>query len=244
MQLGKSDIARTCHESEIYESLLGLEGANILELGCGKAEHTRTIGGTYPTAKIVAAEVDPVQHAQNLASARLPNLTFASFGAQAIPLADASIDVVMMFKSLHHVPLELLDQALSEIHRVLKSGGHAYISEPVFAGELNEIVRIFNDEESVRLAAFEAVRRAVQNGLFEIACEVFFLVPAHFAGFSDFERRYLQVTHSERNVSPAQLSAVERLFNSHLGPDGVTLNQPVRVDLLRKPSKGPLTRTL
>lgn len=235
MQLTHPNIARTCSESEIYEPLLALGGASILELGCGKADPSRNIAGAHPDAKIVAAEVDPIQHAQNLASARPSNLAFAGFGAQAIPLDDASIDVVMMFKSLHHVPLQQLDRALSEIHRVLKAGGHAYISEPVFAGQLNELLRIFNDEEFVRRAAFEAVRRAVQKDLFELSREIFFLAPASYRDFSEFERKHFQVTHSERNVSVAQRSAVERVFNTHLGPDGVKITQPIRVDLLRKP---------
>jgi ubiquinone/menaquinone biosynthesis C-methylase UbiE len=238
MQLTHPDITRTCTESEIYESLLALDGASVLELGCGKAEHTRNIARAHPGARIIAAEVDPIQHAHNLASARPSNVTFTDFGAQSIPLADATIDLVMMFKSLHHVPLELHDQAFAEIHRVLQGGGHAYISEPLFAGELNEMIRIFNDEEAVRRAAFETVRRAVEKGLFELSCEVFFLVPIHFRSLAEFDRKYFQVTHSERNVSEAQRIAVERLFNTHLGPDGAKLVQPMRVDLLRKPRPG------
>ena len=235
MQLTHPNIARSCSESEIYESLLAFGGASILELGCGKADPTRNIAGAYPTANIVAAEVDPIQHAQNLASARPSNLAFAGFGAQSIPLADASIDVVLMFKSLHHVPLHQLDRALSEIHRVLKASGHAYLSEPVFAGQLNEMLRIFNDEELVRRAAFEAVHRAVESGLFVLSREIFFLAPASYRDFAEFAGKHFQVTHSERNVSAAQRSAVERVFDSHLGPDGVKITQPIRVDLLRKP---------
>jgi len=234
MQLTHPNITRTCNESEIYESLLALDGASVLELGCGKAEHTRNIARAHPSATIVAAEVDRIQHARNLESERPANLSFADFGAQAIPLPDASIDVVMMFKSLHHVPLELHDQAFSEIHRVLKAGGCAYISEPVFAGELNEIMRIFNDEEFVRRAAFEALQRAVQKGLFELANETFFLVPSSYRDFAEFQKKHFQVTHSERNITEAQRNAVERLFNTHLGPDGVKLTQQIRVDLLRR----------
>lgn len=235
MQLTHPNITRTCDEIEVYESLLRLDGANVLELGCGKAEHTRNIATAHPTAKIIAAEVDRIQHAENLASARPANLGFAAFGAESIPLADASIDVVMMFKSLHHVPLGCLDDALGAIHRVLGRGGHAYISEPVFAGELNELIRIFNDEEAVRIAAFAAVSRAVDKGDFELASETFFLAPVRFRNFAEFAKKHFHVTHSERNVSDAQRIAVERLFNTHLGPDGVKLTQEIRIDLLRKP---------
>ncbi len=235
MQFTHPNIMRSCTESDIYESLLVLDDANILELGCGKADHTRRIAKGHQTAKIIAAEVDRLQLGENLAAAVPENITFADFGAESIPLPDASQDVVLMFRSLHHVPLPQLDVAMHEILRVLKPGGCAYISEPVFAGPLNEMIRIFNDEEIVRRAAFEAMCRAVEMGLFELANETFFLVPVTYKDFTDFARKHFQVTHSERNVSDAQRLAVERLFNKHLGPDGVKLSQQIRVDLLRKP---------
>ncbi len=235
MQLTHPQITRSCAESEIYESLLALDGASVLELGCGKADHTRRIATAHPTAKVIAAEVDRIQHAENLATAAPANITFADFGAESIPLAGASIDVVLMFRSLHHVPLPRLDDAVGELLRVLKPGGYAYISEPVFAGEWNELIRIFNDEEFVRKAAFAAVCRAVDKGMFELAHEIFFLVPVKYKDFGEFAGKHFEVTHSERNVSDAQSRAVERLFNTHLGPDGVKLAQQVRIDLLRKP---------
>ncbi|OIQ98761.1 demethylrebeccamycin-D-glucose O-methyltransferase [mine drainage metagenome] len=235
MQLTHPNIQLACSESDIYESLLALDDARILELGCGKADHTRRIAKRHRTARIIAAEVDRVQLGENLAAAVPENISFADFGAESIPLPDASQDVVMMFRSLHHVPLPRLDDALHEILRVLKPGGCAYISEPVFAGPLNEMIRIFNDEEVVRAAAFETLRRAVDTGMFELANETFFLVPVAYQDFTDFARKHFHVTHSERNVSDAQRLAAERLFNTHLRPDGVKLSQQVRVDLLRKP---------
>ena len=235
MQLKHPNITRTCKEAEIYESLLKLDGAKVLELGCGKADHTRNIAQAHPSAQIIAAEVDQIQHAKNLGSAPPANLSFADFGAESIPLADASVDVVMMFRSLHHVPLDRMDAAFREIHRVLRPGGHAYISEPVFAGAFNELVRIYNDEELVRKAAFDAACRAVNKGLLELVSETFFQTPVQYRSFAEFAKKHFEITHGVRNVTDEQSAAVERLFNTHLGPDGVKLAQQIRVDLLREP---------
>lgn len=234
MQLVHPNITRTCKEVEIYEKLLKLDGATVLELGCGKAEHTRNIAQAHPSAQIIAAEVDRIQHAKNLASAPPANLSFADFGAESIALANASVDVVMMFRSLHHVPLDRMDEAFREIHRVLRPGGHAYISEPVFAGAFNDLVRIYNDEELVRKAAFDAVCRAVDKGLFEAVSETFFQTPLQYRNFLEFAKKHFEITHGVRNVTDEQSAAVERLFNTHLGPDGVKLTQQIRVDLLRR----------
>ena len=223
-------------ESAVYEALLPLARARILELGCGRADATRAIAARHPEARITAMEVDEIQHQRNLANRDRPNVEYVEGGAQAIPVPDESFDVVLMFKSLHHVPTGELDDALAEIDRVLVPGGLAYLSEPVFAGAYNAIVRIFHDEERVRLAAFEAVRRAVASGRFELACERFFLAPVAFASFADFERRVIGVTHTQHRLTPQQLDATRTAFCKHLGPEGAAFRQPMRVDLLRKPA--------
>ena len=50
--------------------------------------------------------------------------------------------------------------SLGEVARVLRRGGHLYVSEPVFDGALNEVVRVFNDEGVVRAAAQAALDAA------------------------------------------------------------------------------------
>lgn len=51
--------------------------------------------------------------------------------------------------------------------------GLAYISEPVFAGNFNELLRLFHDEELVRLAAFNAIKQALDCGLFSLEKQYF-----------------------------------------------------------------------
>ncbi|MDM8567708.1 class I SAM-dependent methyltransferase [Candidatus Halobeggiatoa sp. HSG11] len=135
-----SKITRTCPEKEIYNELLKLDGKHILELGCGAAELTRTIATEGFNRHVTAAEVDEIQHNKNLLITDLDNVTFQLAGAESIPASDNTFDVVFMFKSLHHVPVELMVQALEEIQRVLKPDGLAYISEPIFAGDFNELL--------------------------------------------------------------------------------------------------------
>jgi len=224
-----------CDEHEIYQSLLPLKGAHVLELGCGKADKTLAIAKTCAVAAITALEVDEIQHAKNLALPDLPaNVHFSRGGAEAIPAADASFDIVLMFKSLHHVPLELMPQALAEIHRVLKPGGLAYFSEPVYAGEFNDILRMFHDEKTLREAAFATVEQAVQSGMFGLVCQKFFSTPGHYDSFEQFEERMLKVTHTQHKLSPSLYQAVKEKFMGSMTVQGADFRNPVRVDLLRK----------
>ncbi len=234
MKIAAEQIDVNCPESEIYNNRLSLDGKHILELGCGSADITRNIATSGSDRKITALEVDQIAHEKNLQITDLPNVTFSLSGAQEIPLQDESVDVVFMFKSLHHVPLQLMAASMREIRRVLKQGGLVYISEPVFAGDFNEILRLFHDEQSVRQAAFNAVRKVVDDGLFELIEETFFNSPMKFENFAEFENNTIKATHSNHTLDEKLYNLVKQRFEQHIGDDGAHFLMPMRVDLLRK----------
>jgi SAM-dependent methyltransferase len=232
MRIADPATSLVVNEGDILGKLLHLKGATVLELGCGKAEKTRIVA--QKAASVLALEVDETQLAKNLAITDLPNVRFAHGGAEKIPAADAHFDIVLMFKSLHHVPGELMDSAFSEIQRVLKPGGVAYISEPVYAGEFNEILKLFHDEKAVREAAFAAEKRAVSAGRFALASQKFFLQPMHFINFGQFEEQVLKVTHTEHRLSADTLEKVRSRFEGYMTRDGATFQMPIRIDIFRK----------
>ena len=235
MKLSDPASSAACPEFLVYTACLPFEDAVVIELGCGRAEHTRAIASTYPRARITAFDVDQVQYELNRSAVNPRNLRFELGGAEAIAAGDDGADIVMMLKSLHHVSSGLLDRALREMRRVLRPGGLAYISEPVFAGELNEIVRIFHDEQQARLDAFAALQRAVVNRSLELVEQRFFLAPVYYRDFAEFERDVIRATHSNHRLSAVQVENVRERFLNHVGPDGAIFNMPTRVDLLRKP---------
>ena len=234
MKIATDYIGINCPEAEIYNRLLSLDNKHILELGCGTAKITRDIASTGANRKITALEVDEIAHTKNLQIKDLPNVTFALAGAQEIPLDDDSVDVVFMFKSLHHVPVELMEPAMREIRRVLKSGGLAYISEPAFAGDFNEILRLFHDEQKVREAAFDTIKKVVDEGVFSLVEETFFNVPRQFESFAEFENETINATHSQHNLDEKLYALVAERFKQHVSDDGARFLMPIRVDLLQK----------
>jgi len=236
MQIAAEHAGPELAEPALIEQRLQLDGARILELGCGRAQLTRLIATGGRDRSVLALEVDSIQHDLNLAIDDLPNVRFELAGAESVPAEDGQFDAVFMFKSLHHVPVESMPTALREIRRVLKPGGLAWISEPVFAGDFNEILRLFHDESRVRQLAFAAVRDAVAAGELELVEQIFFRAPVAFRDFAEFEKLVIGVTHTQHRLSPSQLAEVRRRFESHLGADGVHFGQPIRVDLLRRPA--------
>ncbi len=235
MKIQTDDALTTLPEPEVFESLLKLDNANILELGCGDATLTRIIAENGHGRRIMALEVDTIQHDKNCNIDDLPQVDFQLAGGEDIPAADNYFDVVFMFKSLHHIPVDKMPQALSEIKRVLKPGGLAYVSEPVFTGDFNEVLRLFHDEQTVRQAAFDALKASVENNMFELVEERFFNTPIHFDNFNQFEQKVIGATHSEHCLSDELLNSVRNKFEQITQLNSGDFLIPIRVDLLKKP---------
>lgn len=221
-------------ELELLQSLVDLpQHPRIIELGCGAAHLSRKLLQRFSACDVTGLEVDERQMAKNRLQPQ-ERLHFVQAGAQAIPFGDGVFDLALMLKSLHHVPLDLLDQALNEVHRVLRPEGLLYVSEPVFAGALNEVMRLFHDEEIVRAAALRAVQAAVASGAWEQVDELFFETPVHYRDFAEFEQRMIGVTFVNHRLDAATLDAVRERFEPHMTADGAHFVRPMRINLLRK----------
>lgn len=238
MQINHPENYQTATELEIIQHHLPLRDRLVLELGCGRAWMTRQLAERFQPSRIIATEVDAIQHEKNLQINDLPTVSFRIGGAEAIDLDTDSVDVVVMLKSLHHVPLSLMGQALSEVARVLKPGGLAYISEPVYAGDFNDILRLFHDEKQVREAAFAAIRNSVEKGELTLVQQIFFNAPGQYRDFAEFDERMIRVTHTEHRIDDALYRRIRNAFNRHMSEDGAHFLKPSRVDLLQKPETG------
>ena len=233
MNSDRSSDALVDDELDVLAELVPIAGRDIIELGCGAAKLARSLLERHPDSKVTGLEVDERQHAKNLASPQA-GLHFGAGGAQAIPFPDASFDVALMLKSLHHVPMPLLAQALAEVARVLRPRGYLYVSEPVYGGPLNEVIRLFNDEGIVRTAAQAAVDAAIRSGAWEQVAERFFEMPVSFTDFSDFEQRMVRPTFADHRIDDAKLAEVRAVFEPHMKADGAHFTRPMHVRVLRK----------
>jgi SAM-dependent methyltransferase len=218
-------------ELDLLDELVPLAGQEIIELGCGDARLARALLARHPDSRVTGLEVDARQHAKNLAAPQ-PGLRFVAAGAQSVPFADASFDLALMLKSLHHVPTALMGQALREAARVLRPGGHLYVSEPVYAGAFNDVVRLFNEEREVRAAAQAELDEAVRSGAWQQVADRWFDTPVSFRDFDDFERRMIRATYRDQPIDDARLAEVRAAFERHLGPDGARFTRPVHARLL------------
>ncbi|WP_295581896.1 class I SAM-dependent methyltransferase [uncultured Lamprocystis sp.] len=234
MSINRPEAYRRLEEIDLMAELVPMTGCDVLELGCGAAWTTRLLVERLGARSVTATEVDQIQHEKNTQVSDLPQVIFRYGGAESIADPDGTYDLAIMLKSLHHVPVPLMDRALAEAHRVLKPGGRLYCSEPVYWGPFNEIMRLIDDERIVREAAFAALQRAVAQGLFDLEAEVFFESAGTYPDWPTFEARFIHITHSERNLDAERLAVIRAAFERHLTPTGAHFLKPHRADLLRR----------
>lgn len=101
-------------------------GRDVLDIACGEGYGSFLLAGAARTVVGVDIDDQTVRHAA--AEYTRPNLRFETGSCAAIPLPDASVDLVVSFETLeHHTQHE---EMLAEIKRVLRPGGVLIISTP------------------------------------------------------------------------------------------------------------------
>jgi ubiquinone/menaquinone biosynthesis C-methylase UbiE len=109
-------------------------GATVVELGCGPGFYARRLATRLGHVRISGLDRSPAQVAEareRAERAGLGNCHFELGDVTRMPYPDQSVDALIASRLL--VVLEQPEQAIGEMHRVLRPGGRAFIAEPVSA---------------------------------------------------------------------------------------------------------------
>ncbi len=147
----------------IEELLLPLEGAEVVDVGCGEGQLTRML--TRRGAHVTGIEVSPRALARARAAEPVGDERYMQGLAEDLPVKSRSADIVIFLNSFHHVDEQGQPKALKEAARVLKEGGILFISEPLPEGPYFQLMKVAHDETKVRNRAQEALRHAAEYKL-------------------------------------------------------------------------------
>ena len=113
-------------------------GQSVLDVGCGTgalAIAAKEVVGPAGSVAGVDASPEMIERARMKATKAGLTIDFRQGSADALPFADATLDVVLSTVMLHHLPRAVRASAVSEMRRVLKPGGRTLLID--FAGSRN-----------------------------------------------------------------------------------------------------------
>jgi ubiquinone/menaquinone biosynthesis C-methylase UbiE len=220
---------------EVLERLTPVAGVRAVDVGCGNGWLARALAGAG--ARVTALEIS----GDLLAAARAAGedergVEYAVGRAEALPLPDATQDLVVFMRSLHHVPIEEMTTALAEARRVLAPGGAVYVSEPLAEGEWFELQSVIEVESETRAAALTAIERCEAQGLRRVHSERY-VTETLLKSADAFRARMLAVDPAREAALEAYREELSRAFVALGTPAadgrGRVFRHAHRVDVLR-----------
>ena len=221
---------------EAVLSLIDVRDLMIVDVGCGPGRTTRELH--VAGARVLGVEPDPIQAAENRKTSTTDGLAFEEARAENLPVADGSVDGVIFFRSLHHVPIETMGRAIEEAFRALKpEAGFLCVVEPAMDGSHFPIMRSFNDETTVRREAQAALNRFASPRFRERMSYRYRQFP-RYADFEAFVARVTGRTYIDICREKVETDEVRRQFEVGRSEAGdYVFEQPMRLDLFRRPAK-------
>lgn len=227
--------------TEVIREALALEGARVLDAGCGDGALVRFM--TRQGARVTGLECGAKQLARARAAERAGEERYVGGIGQALPFAAAAFDIVVYFNALHHVPVAEQAAALDEAARVLVSGGRLYVQEPLARGAYFEAMRRIEDETAVRAAAYEALGAAAADGRWRPLQETVYAAPIKYASFAAWRENFLAIDPARQKMLDGKEAELEAAFEATADRSAgdFRFNQPARLNLMKRlePRGGP-----
>jgi ubiquinone/menaquinone biosynthesis C-methylase UbiE len=119
------------------------QGGSLLDVGCGQGKSFRLLRDAFQPTRMLGLDADPHSIAISAAEAEREGIAVELHSADcaAIPLPDASIDIVFCHQTFHHLVEQ--ERALAEFWRVLKPGGLLLFAESTKAYIDTWVIRWF-----------------------------------------------------------------------------------------------------
>ena len=221
-------------DAAALQAVTPVAGLALVDVGCGAGKNARDLAEAG--ARVLAVEPDPVQAAKNRDAAPAPGVTFAEARAERLPAESGSMDGVVFFRSLHHIPVEAMAAALAEAARVLKpETGFLCVIEPGMTGTHFPLIRPYHDETRVREAAQEALARSAAP-LFGVRRSFRYLQHVRYANFDALVDRALGQTFNAIARERVETDEVRALFEAGRTDKGdYAFEAPMLLDLFRTP---------
>ena len=145
---------------EILGKHLDFEHSRILDIGSGGGELSFAL--SHKGAKVTGIECSREQMKRAIAR-QGKDCNFMFSVGENLPFRDSRFDATVFFNSIHHIPEDSMETAISEAISVTKSGGMVYVAEPLTEGACFELDSPVEDETIVRAQAQQCLNKTIRS---------------------------------------------------------------------------------
>jgi len=232
------DRGRPSFPPEAVRWLVGQDPATVLEVGAGTGKLTEQLVALGHDVHAT----EPAQEMLDILRRNLPDTRSTQASAEELPVPDRSVDVVVAAQSFHWFDLE---QALPEIARVLRPGGHLSLVWNLRNEKIPWVRKLGTLIGNQELLAKDIAEPLVHSGLFG------FVEEATFPFWQDINRETIQdMVLSRSNIAlldddarEAKLAEVVAFYDDYgRGMDGMRLpydSHCYRAVVVERPGQPP-----
>lgn len=206
-------------------SLIDLQGLSVVDVGAGDGKFARAFARRG--AKVTGIEIDD-EKVEIAKRSEHHDVRILLGRGEALPIDDCSSDLVCFMFSFHHVPLQLQDQALGEVWRVLKSGGRLHVLDPRPGGPMSQVLAPLDDETEVRTKSQLHLDGLADEGRFSLMSKLDYAITRTTTDFESYLSNVIAVDPRRADKLPAVKADMEATFERVVRrtDDGVVLEEP------------------
>ena len=201
---------------------LDFENSRILDIGSGGGELSLAL--SHKGAKVTGIECSRDQMKRAIPH-QGKDCNFMFSVGENLPFRDSWFDATVFFNSIHHIPEDSMETAISEAISVTKSGGIVYVAEPLAEGACFELDSPVEDETEVRAQAQQCLNKAIKShSKFSEDAEERYEVYFDYQNFEEYKDEMLRFDQSRR----LRFEQLEALMKSRFQELGKSTDQGVR----------------
>ncbi len=226
----------TATDLGMLERLAQPAGKDVVDIGCGEGALVREL--TTLGARVTGIEVSEGQLQRAREHPDRGGASYLVGRAEQLPLQEATLDLAIFMRALHHVAAEGHPEVLGECRRVLRPGGLLYVAEPLPEGDFFALTSLVEDERATRAAAQRTLDGAGLFG-FERDGAVEYEVESEIQSLEVLRQRIVGADPARAPVFAQGAHEIAAAF-ARLGEPGAKgarcFRQPMRADvLIRRP---------
>lgn len=217
---GIDDVKLSMEHYQRYYSVLPLtKGKTVLDAACGEGYGTALLASdSFHVTGIDISKEALLRARQNYS--QFDNVEFIEASIEKLPMADHSVDVIISFETIEHVPEAVQWKFLDEIARVLKEDGilvmstpnkEIYSDRPNYHNEFH--IKEFYQDEFLAFLSTRFSQIKLYNQFFENVCIVTDDTETVQSGYfcpKEYlqEAKYYIAVAGNRQITPLRLSHV------------------------------------